>query len=150
MPETPETHKEIVEIKREVQEIRQAQDAEFYQSRHKWEDHLISTIGTNPILMKVLLAVDGINSAKELEKECGLYQVQCWRALDKLQRDGLIFKLEDTKKGSPIYAKSRWFTVLRLDDLVQRKLEGLTGRTETLDAAEAQQENRQDNASSQQ
>jgi predicted transcriptional regulator len=122
MPETPETQKEIIEIKKEVREIRQAQDAEFYQNRSIWEDHVYRTIDNNANSMKVLLAIDGTKSANDLEKETGLYQVMCWRILKRLQKDGIIYRLEETKKGSPIYAKSRWYKVLSLDELVQRKL----------------------------
>ena len=126
MPETPETHKEIVEIKREVREIRQTQDAEIYHARKTWEDYVFNLVQDNTDLMRGLLAIDGNKSAKDLEKECGLYQVKCWRLLDQLQKEGIIYKLEDTKKGSPIYTKSRWYTVLRLDEKIQKKLAGQT------------------------
>lgn len=122
MPETPATHKEIFEIKREVKEIRQTQDAEIHHSRQKWENYLFELLQNNSDLMRILLAIDGTKSAKDLEKECGLYQVKCWRILDQLQRGGVIYKLDETKKGSPVYMKSRWYIVLRLDDKVQKKL----------------------------
>lgn len=122
MPETPETHEEITEMKREVKEIRQTLDAEIYQGRQKWEDHLFRLLQNNFDMMRVLVAIDGTKSAKELEKECGIYQVKCWRILDQLQREGIIYKLEDTKKGSPQYMKARWYIVLRLDEKVQDKL----------------------------
>jgi len=118
LPESPEAQREITEIKREVQEIRQAQDAQFHQNRQKWEDYLLKSIGKNENAIRILLAIDGTKSAKDLEQETGIYQVKCWRILDKLQKDGIIFRLPETKNGSPIYAKSRWYRVLRLDDLI--------------------------------
>lgn len=137
LPETPETQKEIIEIKKEVREIRQAQDAEFHQNRQKWEDYVLRAIDRNANTMKVLLAIDGTKSAKDLEKETGLYQVMCWRILDRLQREGITFRLQDTKKGSPIYAKSRWYKVLSLDELVQKKLDAAT---QSVSATEPTQE----------
>lgn len=123
MPESPEAQKEIIEIKREVREIRLTQDAEIYQSRKKWEDYVFRLLRDNADMMRVLLAIDGSKSAKDLEKECNLYQVKCWRILDILQREGVIYKMEQTKKGSPVYSKSRWYKVLRLDEKVVEKLE---------------------------
>lgn len=133
MPETPEAHKEIIAIKREVQEIRQTQDAEIHHNRQKWEEYVFRLLQNRTDMMRVLLAIDGTKSAKDLEKECNLYQMKCWRLIDQLQREGVIYKLEETKKGSPIYAKSRWYIVLRLDEKVQKKLAALTSQpTETV------------------
>jgi len=126
MPETPETHKEIVEIKKEVKEIRQTQDAEIYHSREKWEGHLFKLLDENADLMRILLAVDGLKSAKEIKTACGFYQVKCWRLLNQLERDGIIYKLEETKKSSPIYLKARWYVVLHLDEKVEKKLQNQT------------------------
>lgn len=126
MSETPETHKEIVEIKKEVRDIKQTLDAEIYQNRNKWEELLNETLGNDLDLMRVLLVVDGSRSAKEIEKVCEIYQMKCWRLLNKLERSGIIFKTGETKKGSPVYAKSRWYRILRLDEKVQKKYTSLT------------------------
>jgi predicted transcriptional regulator len=126
VPETPEAHKEIVEIKKEVRDIKQTQDAEIHQNRPKWEGLLFNTLGDNTEMMRVLLSVDGAKSAKDIEKEAGIYQMKCWRLLDKLERNGIVFKLEETKKGSPVYLTSRWYRLLRLYEDVQRKLASLS------------------------
>jgi predicted transcriptional regulator len=126
MPETPETHKEIVEIKKEVRDIRQTQDAQIYQDRAKWEELLDRTLVDDVDLMCVLLAVDGTKSAKDIEKECSIYQMKCWRLLNELEREGIISKAEETKKGSPVFVKSRWYRILRLDEKVQKKYSSLT------------------------
>jgi predicted transcriptional regulator len=125
MPETPETHKEIVEIKKEVRDIRQTQDAQIYQDRAKWEELLDKTVVDDVDLMRVLLAVDGTRSAKDIEKECAIYQMKCWRLLNQLERKGIISKAEETKKGSPVFVKSRWYRILRLDEKVQKKYSSL-------------------------
>ncbi len=122
MPETPEAHKEIFEIKREVREIRQTQDAQIFLDRQRLEDHLFKLLDDNSRLMKVLLAIDGFKSAKEIERECSLPTMTCWRMLDKLQKEGIVTKLEETKKGSPVFVKARWYAVLRLDEKVQKRL----------------------------
>jgi len=126
MPETPETHDEIVEIKKEVRDIRQTQDAQIYQDREKWEALLDKTVDDDTDLMRVLLAVDGLKSAKDIEKETTIYQMKCWRLLSKLERAGIISKLEQTKKGSPVFIKSRWYRILRLDEKVQKKHSSLS------------------------
>lgn len=124
-PETPETHKEIVEIKNEVRDIKQTQDAEIHQNRAKWEKLLFDTLDDNSEMMRVLLSVDGAKSAKDIEKETRIYHMKCWRLLDKLERNGVIFRLEATKQGSPTYLTSRWYRLLRLQDDVQRKVMSL-------------------------
>jgi uncharacterized membrane protein len=130
MPKTPETHIEINEIKREVRVIRQTLDAGIHLDRHKWEDPLLKMLQNKPDIMRVLLAIDGTKSAKDLEKQCGIYQMKCWRILDQLHRNGIIDKLEETKQGSPIYVKSRWYKVLRLDEKVQKKLASLDPKSQ--------------------
>ena len=47
MPETPETHREIVEIKKEVRDIKQTLDAQIHQDREKWESLLHKTLRNN-------------------------------------------------------------------------------------------------------
>jgi predicted transcriptional regulator len=126
MPETEQTHKEIVEIKKEVRDIRQTQDAQIYQDREKWEALLDKTVDDDAEMMRVLLAVDGLKSAKDIEKETTIYQMKCWRLLNKLDRAGVISKLEQTKKGSPVFITSRWYRILRLDEKVQKKYSSLT------------------------
>ena len=130
MPETPEAHKEIVEIKKEVREIRQTQDAQIHLDRQRLETHLFSSLQNDVDMMRILLVIDGTKSAKDLEKECGLYPMKCWRKLDKLQKEGIVTRLDDTKKGSPIYVKARWYTVLRLDEKVRKKLESPSPRSQ--------------------
>jgi predicted transcriptional regulator len=129
MPETPETHKEIVEIKREVRDVKQTQDAQIFLERMKWEDLLEKALDDDTELMRVLLAIDGMKNAKEIEKELSIYQVKCWRLLNKLEREGIVQKAEETKKGSPVFVKRRWYRILRLDEKVQKKYSSLATST---------------------
>lgn len=117
----PETHKEIVEIKRQITEIRQAQDAGFHHDESKYRDMLDKAIDNDPLAANVLLKVDGFRSAKEIEKELNLYQVKCWRILDRLLSKDVIYPLEATKKGSAVYKQSRWFVKLRFEEYVGKK-----------------------------
>ncbi len=121
MPETPEAHKELVEIKKEVRDVKQTQDAQIYLERRKWEELLEKALNDDADLMRVLLKVDGMRSAKEIERELSMQQVKCWRLLNKLEKEGIIQKAEETKKGSPVFATRRWYRILRLDEQVQRK-----------------------------
>jgi|SRR5208282_4141249 len=132
MPETPETHKEIIEIKKEVRDIRQTQDAQIYQDRTKWEELLEKTLDDDVDLMRVLLVVDGTKNRKDIEKETMIYQMKCWRSLHKLEGAGIISKAEETKKNSPVFTKSRWYKILRLDDKVQKKYSSLNAEAATV------------------
>lgn len=116
MPETPDTAREIIEIKKEVRDIRQTQDAEIFHSRDKWEKLLWDTVGTNKDMMRVLTLIDGSRTKMKIEKLANISHATCWRYLDKLERAGIITRLESTKGGSPVFAKLRWYNMLRLDD----------------------------------
>jgi len=122
MTETPETHKEIVEIKKEVREIRLTQDAEIFHNRSKWEDLLWTTLDNNVGLMRLLIAIDGVKSRTEIEKQTKLSHATCWAYADKLERTGIITKAENTKGGSPVFVKLRWYNILRLDEEVAKRI----------------------------
>jgi len=143
MPETPETHEEIVEIKKEVRDIRQTQDAQIYQGRAKWEELLDKTLDDDADLMCVLLAVDGMKSRTDIEKESAIYQMKCWRLLNKLESEGIISKAEETKKGSPVFVKSRWYRILRLDEKVQKKYSSLKAEPAPVPVQEGPNETKQ-------
>lgn len=117
----PETHKEIVEIKRDIRELRAGQDAEFHHNRDKYEKLLDEALNKDVKTAQVLLEVDGFQSAKEIEKKLGIEQKSCWRKIDRLLSKNIIFPTEESKNKSPIYQQSRWFKQLRLEDYVLNK-----------------------------
>lgn len=116
-----ETHKEIVEIKRDIRELRAGQDAEFHHNRGKYEKLLDDAVNRDSEIVQILLEVDGFQSAKDIEKKLNVPQKRCWRKLDRLLSKNIIFQTEESKKGSPIYQQSRWFKQLRLDDYLKRQ-----------------------------
>lgn len=120
MPETIETAKEIVKIKHDIAEIKQSQEADMHIGREKYEKLVSNTIAQNPTRIKVFLEIDGLKSRKEIQDIAECNQVTVWRAIDKLEENGLVIKLEQTKGGSPIYTKSRWVKTLRIDDYVRK------------------------------
>ena len=115
-----ETHKEIVEMKRDIRELRAGQDAEFQHNRNKYEDLLDAAINDQRTA-KILLEIDGFQSAAEIEKKLGIPHKTCWRKFDKLLSKNVILPSESSKKQSPIYHQSRWFTQLRLEQYVRNK-----------------------------
>ena len=119
MPETIDTAKEIVKIKHDISDIKQSQEADMHLGREKYEKLVSITLAGNPTRIKVFLEVDGVKSRKEIQDEVGGKQPTVWFAIDKLEQNGLIIKLEETKSGSPIYAKPRWVKTLRIDDYVR-------------------------------
>jgi hypothetical protein len=132
VPIDDDTHREIVEIKSELKEVRQTQDSEVHLQRQKWEDHLERVIDGNKRIVKVLLLVDGSKSAKQLITESGIPQPTCWRMLTKLEREGVVMKLDKMEKGSPIYKVARWYRILRLDDYLRKKYLQMNGEQKSL------------------
>ncbi|MCL5986929.1 MAG: hypothetical protein M1371_10280 [Actinobacteria bacterium] len=126
MPETIETANEIVKIKHDIAEIKQSQEADMHIEREKYEKLVLDTIARNPIRIKVFLEVDGLKSRKEIQDIAGGKQATVWRAIDKLEENGLIIKLEQTKSGSPIYTKPKWVKTLRIDDCVRKNFSNQT------------------------
>lgn len=121
MPETPDTHKEIVKIRRDIEDIKRSQEADMQLNRQNYERLVYLTLGGNETRVKVFLAVDGLKSRKDIQDEIGKSQTIVWFAVDHLERYGLILKLENTKAGSPVYGKPRWIHALRIDDYVKEK-----------------------------
>lgn len=119
MPETIDTHKEIVKIRRDIEDIKRSQETNMQLTREKYEELVSKTLMGNETRVKVFLAVDGLRSRKEIQDVVGGTQPTVWRAIDYLESKGLIIKLDSTKRGSPIYAKPRWVHVLRMDDYVR-------------------------------
>ena len=119
MPETIDTHKEIVKIRRDIEDIKRSQETNMQLTREKYEELVSKTLVGNETRVKAFLAVDGLRSRKEIQDVVGGAQPTVWRAIDYLESKGLIIKLDSTKRGSPIYAKPRWVHVLRMDDYVR-------------------------------
>ncbi len=119
MPETPDTAKEIISIKKEIKEIRQSQEVSQHINREQYEKLVSDTLAGNLIRVRIFLEVDGIKSGKEIQGKVGGSQPTVWRAIDHLDKHGLIYDTEQTKGGSPIYAKPQWAKTLRMDDYVR-------------------------------
>lgn len=123
MPETVDSAKEIVKIRREIQDIKHSQDADIQLNREKYLKLINDTLLGHPNRIKIFLEVDGLRSRKEIWDTVRISRSTVWRAIDILESKGLIVKLEETKGGSPIYAKPRWVKTIRIDDYVRSELE---------------------------
>ncbi len=120
MPETIDTAKEIVNIKHDIRDIKQSQEADMHLNREKYEKLVYDALFGNPIRVKIFLTVDGTKSGKEIQNVVGGTQPTVWRALDHLVSCGVIVVLDQTKGGSPIFDKPRWAKNLRIDDYVRK------------------------------
>jgi Fic family protein len=120
MPETIDTAREIVNIKRDIRDIKQSQEADMHLNREKYQKLVYDALFGNQIRVKVFLAVDGIKSGKEIQNVVGGSQPTVWRALDHLVSFGVIVVLEQTKGGRPVFDKPRWAKTLRIDDYVRK------------------------------
>ena len=120
MPETPATHKEIVNIKKDISDIKATQELDIRLNRDKYVDHLNRVIGNSAEKAKVFLAVDGKKSVVEITKTTKLNPVQVRRSARYLKKHGLIF-LVAKKENSKVYAKYRWAHVLNADDWIRNK-----------------------------
>jgi len=116
-----ETHKEIVEIKKDIRELRAVQDAEIQHGRQKYIDLLDEAINGDERAAKILLLIDGFRSRKDIQDLTGIPQPSCWRKIDRLLSKEVIFPLEVSKNGSPVYQQSRWFKKLRLEEHIHSK-----------------------------
>jgi Fic family protein len=119
MPETVDTAREIINIKRDIREIKQAQEVSAHFNREKYMQLVEDALAGNPTRISVFLEIDGIKSRKEIQEKLGGKQPTVWRAIDRLEKYGLVYPLEETKGGSPIYAKHQWVKTLRVDDYVR-------------------------------
>ena len=117
----PETHKEIVEIRKDIGELRQAQDSSFHIDRHKYQKMVDDGIDNDNRAALVLLAIDGSKSVKEIQDTLQIPQKSCWRKFDRLEAEGVIYRTGEQKKGSLVYKQQRWFSRLRLADYVTEK-----------------------------
>lgn len=100
MPETVDTAREIVKIKREIQDIKQSQEADMQVSREKYQRLVSDTLAGNPTRIRVFLEVDGLKSRKEIQEAVGGSQPTVWRTIDLLESRGLIVKLEKPKAAA--------------------------------------------------
>ena|SRR5437016_836215 len=122
MPETVDTAGEIVKIRREIMDIKQSQEADMHLNREKYQKLVDSVLKGRQSRIKIFLEIDGMKSRKEIQVAVSGDQGNTWRTMDVLESVGLIVKLEETKGGSPIYAKARWARALRMDDYVRQEL----------------------------
>ena len=122
MPETVDTAGEIVKIRREIMDVKQSQEADMHLNREKYQKLVDSVLKGRQSRIKIFLEIDGMKSRKEIQVTVSGDQGNTWRTMDALESVGLIVKLEETKGGSPIYAKPRWARALRIDDYVREQL----------------------------
>ena len=117
-----ETHKEIIEIKKDIRELRASQDAEIQHDREKYEKLLHAALNDKDgRTAQILLLIDGFRSRKDIQDRTNIPQPTCWRKIDRLLSKEVIFPLEESKNSSPVYQQSRWFKKLRMDELVRSK-----------------------------
>ncbi len=119
MPETPETAKELLKIRQDIIEIRQSQEVSQHMNRDKYEKLVSDTLKGKALRVRIFLEVDGIKSRKEIQEKVNGTQPTVWRTIEHLKSHGLIYDTEQTKGGSPIYAKPQWVKTLGMDDYVR-------------------------------
>lgn len=134
-----DTHREIVEIKKELRDVRQAQDASIHLERDKWVNLLDSVISGNKDMARLLLLIDGVRTTGDLNKLSGMHRMTCWRWLDKMEASGIIMKLDKIDGGKTVYKVSKWYRILRLDDYLRNKFSIYEERTQASEASIEQQ-----------
>ena len=117
MPETPETHKEIVAIKAEIKDIKATQELNIRLNQDRYLSYVDKVIGNSKERAIVFLAVNGARTLAEISKKTHIKPPNVTRAKKILEKGGLIYKLPD----SGIYAKHRWVQVLNIDEYIRRK-----------------------------
>ena len=117
MPETPEMHKEIVEIKREIKDIKATQELDIRLNRDRYIAFVDRVIGNSKERALVFLAINGVRRLKEIAERTHLKLPNVSRAKKVLEREGLIYRLPETG----LYAKPRWVKILHIDEYVRKK-----------------------------
>jgi len=117
MPETPETHKEIVAIKAEIKDIKATQELNIRLNKDRYLSYVCKVIGNSKERALVFLAVNGARTLAEISKKTRIKPPNVTRAKKILEKGGLIYKLPD----SGIYAKPRWVQVLNIDEYIRSK-----------------------------
>lgn len=116
------THKEIVKIRYELEEIKEEFYDQWHENRERYQKRVDNALAGHPLRIKVFLAIDGIKSVKDVEIELKAPQASVWRAFNHLYKKGLTRKI-GSKSGSPIYAKKPWIKALCIDDYVRREIQ---------------------------
>jgi len=115
-----DTHKEIVKIRYELEEIKEELYDQWHENRERYQKRVDNALADNPLRIKTFLAMDGIKSVREVETELKAPHASVWRAFKHLYKEGLTRKI-GSKSGSPVYAKKPWAKVLNIDEYVREK-----------------------------
>ena len=116
------THKELVKIKKEVEDLKKTQDLSIRLDKDRYLKYVDRIIGKSTQRARVFLAIDGKRTLKDVGEKTGMKQPNVWTSKNTLERAGLIFALGGGKCGSIIYAKPHWVYVLHVDDHIREKL----------------------------
>jgi len=123
MPETPETHKRITKIQKDIEELKQDREDAWHLDREKHEELVTRTLSGDNKAIALYLEIDGERSIIEIstalkEQKKRISRMSLWRKEQKLRTSGLIRKIGNKGK-SPIYQKKRWALALNMDDYVK-------------------------------
>jgi hypothetical protein len=126
MPESPETHKRITKIQKDVEELKQDREDTWHLDRERYEELVKRTLNGDDKTIALYLEIDGIRCLTEIDEALGgkgisISRMTLWRAEQKLLSGGLIRKI-GKKNKSPIYEKKRGAYVLNMDDYVRKLL----------------------------
>lgn len=111
------THKEIVNIKREVKDLRETVDFLLLRPDDPVE-YVKSILGKSKDRARVFLAINRRDSLNEIKKKLpGVNVPRCSKYLEKKK---LIYKL-DVPGRSFVYGKPHWAHVLNMDDIVREE-----------------------------
>lgn len=122
MPDLREiTHKEIVKIKKELEDLKKTQDLSISLDKDRYMGYVDRIIGRSTQRARVFLAIDGKRTLKQVEEKTEMKQPNVWQSKNALERANLIFVLSAGKHGSTIYAKPHWAYVLHVDDHIREK-----------------------------
>ncbi|MBE0512883.1 hypothetical protein IBX38_07520 [Candidatus Bathyarchaeota archaeon] len=109
------THKEIVNIKREVKDLRETVDFLLLRPDNPIE-YVTHVLGRSEDRVRVFLAINGRDSLREIAKKLpGVNVPRCSKYLEKKK---LIYKL-DVPGRSFVYRKPHWAHVLNIDEIVR-------------------------------
>lgn len=111
------THKEIVNIKRELKDLKETVDLSLLLNPDALLDYVIKCLGKSKDRIRVFLAINGTSSLKDISKK--MPDVNVPRASKYLERKRLIYKI-DVPGRSYVYNKPHWVRIINIENKLRK------------------------------
>jgi len=115
LPESPDLHKDIKEMKWRLESLDSTQNLMIRADRKKYLEVAKAIFGDSKQRALIYRNVDGKRGQAKLAKDLGIDKGNLSRHLQKLREGSLIEVVTIERDGSVVYKKSKWYKLLRID-----------------------------------